>query len=166
MKVKRLIFTAWDSSARKHWMMYLFPSMPAYTCITRCRFVDKKVKAKFTEKVKDSFVEDNPYVKYCPSTPFCGNTVLLKGTPNIPYEIFCGCGCNFWYVIFIQFLHVGIVSSAHKNHIYQQLAKCSRHGFKSAKMIRKLQIGFLVTPKVRCEQFVTSNRLSQMWQSH
>jgi ariadne-1 len=49
------------------------------------KFVDKKNSEKYQEKVLASFVEDNPFVKWCPSVPSCQNAVLIKLTPNVCY---------------------------------------------------------------------------------
>jgi len=64
------------------------------------KFVSKEASKKYLQKVMDSFVDDNPHVKWCPSTPSCGNAVFMRLAPTIPYEITCKCGFGFWYVVF------------------------------------------------------------------
>lgn len=59
------------------------------------RFVTGKVLSKYTNKIAESYVEDNARVKWCPSAPHCGNAVEIAGNPFM--EVHCQCSKTFCF---------------------------------------------------------------------
>lgn len=73
-------------------------------CNTICdeAIVRKLVNAKrpdiaerFERFLLESYIEDNDTVKWCPSTPHCGNAIRVKG--DIHCEVECTCGRQFCF---------------------------------------------------------------------
>ncbi|KAK9807646.1 hypothetical protein WJX72_005259 [[Myrmecia] bisecta] len=56
---------------------------------------DPQLLDTFSEKLLDSFVEDNRRVRWCPSTPHCGSAVKVDGEPWV--EPTCSCGYEFCF---------------------------------------------------------------------
>lgn len=60
------------------------------------QLVDAVCCARYTDSLINSFVEDNPLVKWCPSVPHCGNAVKVNfGSKHA--EVQCPCGLNFCF---------------------------------------------------------------------
>ncbi len=58
---------------------------------------DKSTKEKFEQNILNSFVEDNKQMRWCPSTPFCGNCILRTNATDSALEITCRCGKQFCF---------------------------------------------------------------------
>uniref|UniRef100_A0A6B2L001 RBR-type E3 ubiquitin transferase n=1 Tax=Arcella intermedia TaxID=1963864 RepID=A0A6B2L001_9EUKA len=60
-------------------------------------FLSDDLFDKYARKMLESYVEDNRYMKWCPSTPHCGHAVLILNT-NYPIQnITCKCGLSFCF---------------------------------------------------------------------
>lgn len=57
------------------------------------RFCDEERYQKYERWYVRSFVDDNPCLKWCPSTSGCGYAIEYQGVD--PIEICCSCGCHF-----------------------------------------------------------------------
>ncbi|KAG7559012.1 Zinc finger RING-type [Arabidopsis thaliana x Arabidopsis arenosa] len=74
----------------------------AYKCNTICdedvvrQLVSPELAEKFDRFLVESYVEDNNMVKWCPSTPHCGNAIR-KIKDNSDDEVECSCGLQFCF---------------------------------------------------------------------
>eukprot|EP01006_Ploeotia_vitrea_P037404 TRINITY_DN66126_c0_g1_i1.p1 TRINITY_DN66126_c0_g1~~TRINITY_DN66126_c0_g1_i1.p1 ORF type:complete len:673 (-),score=102.88 TRINITY_DN66126_c0_g1_i1:1202-3199(-) len=59
-------------------------------------FVDDETKTKFTRALVESYIDDNDNVKWCPSTPHCGNCVRIYAVGKLE-DIQCTCGHSFCF---------------------------------------------------------------------
>eukprot|EP01118_Nematostelium_gracile_P017856 TRINITY_DN775_c0_g1_i1.p1 TRINITY_DN775_c0_g1~~TRINITY_DN775_c0_g1_i1.p1 ORF type:complete len:495 (-),score=110.06 TRINITY_DN775_c0_g1_i1:98-1582(-) len=59
--------------------------------------VDKKTLDRYNDSLVNSFVEDNPHLRWCPSVPHCGNAVKLSSGKEKTCEINCSCGTIFCF---------------------------------------------------------------------
>ncbi|XP_010530857.1 PREDICTED: probable E3 ubiquitin-protein ligase ARI2 isoform X2 [Tarenaya hassleriana] len=50
---------------------------------------------KFDRFLLESYIEDNKMVKWCPSTPHCGNAIRVEDDKLC--EVECSCGCQFCF---------------------------------------------------------------------
>ena len=66
-------------------------SYPTHT--RRELLCDAEVKQKYQLLITNSFVQDHPHLKWCPS-PGCPNAVLTTSTDHSP--VTCSCGHTFW----------------------------------------------------------------------
>lgn len=71
---------------------------------------DPESVQRYERFLLESYIEDNAKVKWCPSTPHCGNAIRLEGEPFCEIECKCGqqfcfncmaephspCSCNMW----------------------------------------------------------------------
>eukprot|EP00898_Chlorokybus_atmophyticus_P007190 jgi/Chlat1/7472/Chrsp6S09193 len=57
--------------------------------------VDVKAAAKYNRALVESYIEDNARVKWCPSTPHCGNAIRVDGEPYL--EPLCSCSHRFCF---------------------------------------------------------------------
>lgn len=53
------------------------------------------IAERFERFLLESYIEDNDTVKWCPSTPHCGNAIRVKG--DIHCEVECTCGRQFCF---------------------------------------------------------------------
>ncbi|KAG8096937.1 hypothetical protein GUJ93_ZPchr0013g36696 [Zizania palustris] len=53
------------------------------------------IAERFERFLLESYIEDNDTVKWCPSTPHCGNAIRVKG--DIYCEVECTCGRQFCF---------------------------------------------------------------------
>lgn len=58
---------------------------------------NKDVKAKYEKSIVESFIEDNKNMKWCTSTPSCGNCVQTNLPPAIPLDVKCFCSHEFCF---------------------------------------------------------------------
>jgi len=58
------------------------------------------IAERFERFLLESYIEDNDTVKWCPSTPHCGNAIRVKG--DIYCEVECTCGCQFCFNCSLQ----------------------------------------------------------------
>jgi ariadne-1 len=56
---------------------------------------DPEAVERYERFLLESYIEDNSKVKWCPSTPHCGNAIRLEGEPYC--EIECTCGQQFCF---------------------------------------------------------------------
>nr|Q9LVW9.2 PUTATIVE PSEUDOGENE: RecName: Full=Putative E3 ubiquitin-protein ligase ARI4; AltName: Full=ARIADNE-like protein ARI4; AltName: Full=Protein ariadne homolog 4; AltName: Full=RING-type E3 ubiquitin transferase ARI4 [Arabidopsis thaliana] len=73
----------------------------AYKCNTICdearQLVSTELAEKFDRFLIESYVEDNNMVKWCPSTPHCGNAIRnIKDDGDVD-EVECSCGLQFCF---------------------------------------------------------------------
>jgi len=61
------------------------------------KFASGKDKKKLDLKFMESYVEDNPSVKWCPSTPCCGRCCRVNVPHTTPLEIECPCGTLYCF---------------------------------------------------------------------
>ncbi|KAG0578371.1 hypothetical protein KC19_4G017900 [Ceratodon purpureus] len=71
---------------------------------------DPESVERYERFLLESYIEDNAKVKWCPSTPHCGNAIRLEGEPYCEIECICGqqfcfncmaephspCSCHMW----------------------------------------------------------------------
>ncbi|XP_010514481.1 PREDICTED: probable E3 ubiquitin-protein ligase ARI3 [Camelina sativa] len=58
------------------------------------RLVSPELAEKFDRFLLESYVEDNMKVKWCPSTPHCGNAIKMEDDGS---EVQCSCGHQFCF---------------------------------------------------------------------
>ncbi|KAL0487600.1 RBR-type E3 ubiquitin transferase, partial [Acrasis kona] len=58
---------------------------------------DSSLKALYEKCMAESFVEDNPFIKWCTSVPFCGKCVQSNLPVNSPIEVTCKCSNEFCF---------------------------------------------------------------------
>lgn len=56
---------------------------------------DPDIAVKFERFLLESYVDDNNKVKWCPSTPHCGNAIRVEG--DLLCEVECTCGLQFCF---------------------------------------------------------------------
>jgi len=61
------------------------------------QFLDDEQLAKYEKRLLESFVEDNPRVKWCPSTPHCGNAIMITAAEKPQIEVTCRCKLKFCF---------------------------------------------------------------------
>lgn len=59
------------------------------------RVRDLNLAEKFDHFLLQSYIEDNKKVKWCPSTPHCGNAIRIQGDEYC--EVECACGLQFCF---------------------------------------------------------------------
>ncbi|KAL9830328.1 putative IBR domain, E3 ubiquitin ligase RBR family [Arabidopsis thaliana] len=63
----------------------------------RRQLVSTELAEKFDRFLIESYVEDNNMVKWCPSTPHCGNAIRnIKDDGDVD-EVECSCGLQFCF---------------------------------------------------------------------
>lgn len=65
--------------------------------VLKCLRDDHDLRHRYSQSVIESFVEDNTHVKWCPSTPSCGNAVISNLTATTPLVIRCSCQHEFCF---------------------------------------------------------------------
>jgi ariadne-1 len=55
------------------------------------------LKARYDKSIVESFIEDNKNMKWCTSTPSCGNCIQTNLPPSIPLDVRCFCGHEFCF---------------------------------------------------------------------
>ncbi|ESQ32692.1 hypothetical protein EUTSA_v10005453mg [Eutrema salsugineum] len=60
------------------------------------KLVSPELAEKFDRFLVESYVEDNKMVKWCPSTPHCGNAIR-KAEEDEEVEVECSCGLQFCF---------------------------------------------------------------------
>ncbi|KAL0489974.1 ariadne [Acrasis kona] len=58
---------------------------------------DKHMRAMYEKSIVESYIEDNKNIKWCTSTPSCGNCVQTNLPPSIPLDIRCYCSHEFCF---------------------------------------------------------------------
>eukprot|EP00667_Euglena_gracilis_P007579 EG_transcript_7653 len=59
------------------------------------RIVRPEDMTKYHKQILESYVEDNVHMKWCPSTPHCGNVIFVaQSSPKVVVEVRCLCGCD------------------------------------------------------------------------
>eukprot|EP01125_Pyxidicula_operculata_P015443 TRINITY_DN523_c2_g3_i1.p1 TRINITY_DN523_c2_g3~~TRINITY_DN523_c2_g3_i1.p1 ORF type:complete len:898 (+),score=199.16 TRINITY_DN523_c2_g3_i1:179-2872(+) len=61
------------------------------------QFLDAKQKQKYAKKLLESYVEDNPRVKWCRSVPHCGNAIMINQSEQMTLEVRCICDFKFCF---------------------------------------------------------------------
>lgn len=57
-------------------------------------FLDGSMKESFQKRILLSFVEESPLLKWCPSTPSCGNIIKVRSSDIA--SVTCSCQHEFW----------------------------------------------------------------------
>eukprot|EP00003_Mantamonas_plastica_P008910 TRINITY_DN1801_c0_g2_i3.p1 TRINITY_DN1801_c0_g2~~TRINITY_DN1801_c0_g2_i3.p1 ORF type:complete len:424 (+),score=139.68 TRINITY_DN1801_c0_g2_i3:63-1334(+) len=58
-------------------------------------FCDEETLEKYSQKVLESYVEDNAFIKWCPSAPFCGHAMQITWRSSVDVDCVCGKSCCF-----------------------------------------------------------------------
>lgn len=67
------------------------PMVVDETVVLQCLVDDDEMRHRYSQALIESFVEDNAFVKWCPSTPSCGNAVITNLIATTPLTIKCIC---------------------------------------------------------------------------
>lgn len=57
-------------------------------------FVQEDIREYYQKRILLSFVEESPFLKWCPSTPSCGNIIKVRSLDVS--SITCSCQYEFW----------------------------------------------------------------------
>lgn len=56
-----------------------------------------ELKKKYEKNIVESFIEDNKNMKWCTSTPSCGNCIQTNLPPALPLDVKCYCSHEFCF---------------------------------------------------------------------